>query len=285
MLDQAAQLRRLVSEAARREAERESGPCTVVVSGGSPGVGATTLAVNLAAALAGEALRVVLIDADLHRADVAARCGVAGSQGIGEVLTGRKNIHEALQRGPAGIQILAGNAQAETRACASDRANERLVRQMRSLGPHADWLLVDAGNQPSEITARLWSAADRVLLVASPDAVAVMDTYALIKTLLSRQPPARPLELIVNQVENGTDAEDVHRRIDQSCRRFLGLSLALTVAMPHDPAAAVASHQKHQAALAHPNGPLAAAISRLMREMLDSHQERNVAELARVRTG
>src|SRR6185436_17726008 len=102
---------------------------------------------------------------------------------IGDVLAGRRSIHEVLQRGPAGMQILAGAASAEVRDSVGERAILRLLKQMRSLGPHTDWLLVDAGNQPSEFTERLWSAADRVLLVTSPDAVAVMDTYALVKTL------------------------------------------------------------------------------------------------------
>ena len=119
-------------------------------------------------------------------ADLAACCGLTGIRGIGDVLAGRKSIHEVLQRGPAGMQILAGTASAETRNDLGERAIQRLLRQMQTLGPHADWLLVDAGNQPSEFAARLWAEADRLLLVTSPDAVAVMDTYALIKTLLSR---------------------------------------------------------------------------------------------------
>jgi hypothetical protein len=43
----------------------------------------------------------------------------------------------------------------------------------------------------------LWSLAERALLVSSPDAAAVMDTYALVKTLLTRQSLAQPLALIV----------------------------------------------------------------------------------------
>src|SRR5206468_499377 len=108
-------------------------------------------------------------------------------------------------------------------------------RQMRSLGPHADWLLVDAGNQPSEMAAQLWSAADRLLVVTSPDAVAVMDTYALIKTLLSRQSLRQSPALVVNQAADEATAADVHRRIDQSCRRFLGLAIEFAGWLPLDP--------------------------------------------------
>src|SRR4051812_22066871 len=115
MSDQATELRRLVSSAPRTGARRHGGPTTMVISGGRPGVGATTLASHLAATLAQDAMRIVLIDADLYRADLAACCGLAGGRGIGDVLGGRKSIHEVLQRGAAGMQILAGTASAEAR--------------------------------------------------------------------------------------------------------------------------------------------------------------------------
>src|SRR5207249_2569842 len=99
----------------------------LVFSGGKPGVGATTLTVNLAVALASDAQRVVLIDADLYRADIAARCRLPDGPGIGDVLTGRKGIHEALQLGPGGLQVLTGSASAETRSKISDRTIQRLL--------------------------------------------------------------------------------------------------------------------------------------------------------------
>ena len=67
---------------------------------------------------------------------------------------------------------------------------------------------------------------DSLWIVTSPDAVAVMDTYALVKTLLSRQRLIRPIELIVTGADQSI-AQDVHRRVDQSCRRFLGLPVNL----------------------------------------------------------
>jgi flagellar biosynthesis protein FlhG len=208
------------------------GPRMLVIAGGKPGVGATTVAVQLAAALAREALRVVLVDADLDRGDIAAQCKLRGLVGIGDVLSGHKTIHEVLDRGPFGLQILAGSVSAEIRVGLNERSMQRLLRQMRSLSPHADWLLVDAGNQPSELAARLWSAADQLLIVTSPDAVAVMDTYALIKTLLPRHPASQFLSLVVNQAPDDAAALDVHRRIDQSCRRFLNASVRFLGGFP-----------------------------------------------------
>jgi flagellar biosynthesis protein FlhG len=213
----------------------------LVISGGRPGVGATTLAVKLAETLAADALRVLLVDADLYRADLASQCALAATQGIGDVLLGRKTIHEALQLGPQGIQVLTGLASAEMRDKASDRAIQRFVRQLVTLGPHADWLIVDAGNQPTELAARLWSIAHCVLLVTSPEAVAVMDTYALIKTLISRYQAQQRVSVVVNQSPDDETSLDVHRRIDRSCQRFLNRAIDFVGGLPNLPPGATST--------------------------------------------
>jgi flagellar biosynthesis protein FlhG len=206
-------------------------PTLLVVSGGRYGVGATTVSIGLARAMAQDAQRVVLIDADRQQADLAAACGVDQQAGIDEVLSGRKSIHEALHRGPDGLQILPG-AVSPAGLTLSDRAIERLLRQMRTLARHSDAIVVDAGHQATELAARLWHEADQLALVASPAAAAVMDTYALIKRLWRTQAIARPPAVVVSRAAGEDEAADVHRRIDRSCRRFLGVSVAYCGFMP-----------------------------------------------------
>ncbi len=264
MTDQAAELRLLMHGGP--DTRRWALPRSLVVAGGKPGCGATTIAVRLAAALSAEALRVVLVDADLQRADsqsgdLAARCGLAPTWSVADVLAGRKNIHEALVRGPAGLQILAGSRPDAHREPPGRRQIERLLRQMQSLVPHTDWFLIDAGQRASELAARLWSAAEQIVLVTSPDAAAVMDTYALVKTLLTRQPLHQPVSLVVNQAIDEAAAADVCRRIDQSCRRFLGLGVELAGWLPRDPRLAAGDLLAAAAAGAH--SPLDDALGRL----------------------
>ena len=279
-MDQAAQLRRLAIGARQLLASRDSNqpPRILVVSGGKAGLGSTTLAVNLAVTLAAHGLRIVLIDADLYRADVAAHCGVSESPALADVLLARRNIHEALQRGPGGIQVLAGTQTAEARNACSERALARVLQQIQSLGRHADQVLIDTGSGPSEPTIRLWQAASDVLLVTTPDAVAVMDTYATVKSLLGRSAIACPLRLVVNRADDGEAAADVYRRIDQSCRRFLGLSVAMAGWLPNEPATLAALRRRQPLALAQPDSRLTAAIDLLASSLeITSDRQRRAA--------
>jgi flagellar biosynthesis protein FlhG len=144
----------------------------------------------------------------------------------------------------------------------------RVVRQVQSLGRHADLVLVDAGASASPATLALWQAASEVILVATPDAVAVMDTYATVKTLLTRSSARPALSLVVNQAANPEVANDVHRRIDRSCRRFLGLEIPLAAWLPVDPAVPAATRLGIPPAVADPGGPLAIAVDELATELI-----------------
>jgi len=263
MLDQATHLRQLVMRANRQAvADHADPPRLVVISGGKAGVGATTLALNLAISLASHGSRTVLIDADFRRADIAALCGRNDSPGIGDVLAGRHDIHEVLQRAPGGIQLAAGTHLSVDKALGSEKALQRLLKQIRSLGPHSDVVVVDTGYGYEEITTRFWQASDEVLLVTTPDAVAVMDTYATVKTILAQTTGLIPLKLLVNLAESAAIAADVHRRIDQSCQRFLGLPLELAGAVP--PAdSPLETGKRTPLVLAQPEAAFALAIEQL----------------------
>ena len=204
--------------------ETPAQPLTIAVAGGKSGVGATSVGVNLTIALAQQGLRTVIVDADLAGAAVAARCRVKPDNTIANVLAGNRGIHEALQRGPGGIQLLAGAADPQCRSLCTERAIGRLIDQVRELGRHTDAVIIDLGHNPTDLMSRLWRAADRVLLITTTESTAVMDAYALIKSVGPAREGKR-LALTVNQATTESLAQDACDRIARSCRRFLGLEI------------------------------------------------------------
>jgi flagellar biosynthesis protein FlhG len=262
MLDPGSELRRLALRAGRRSnVGDDSSPHLIVVSGGKTRVGTTMVAVNLAASLAAQGQRTVLIDADLTHAGAASVCGCEPSPGIADVLTGRQDIHEVMQLATAGFQLVAGSRTTESQAACNERAVQRLMRQVQGLGRFADTVVVDAGEGASSLTASFWKVAQTVLLVTSTDAAAVMDSYATIKMLWDTEPTESSprLQLVVNRTDSDLVTADVHRRIDQSCRRFLNLTVALAGGLnTHHALRAV--NQLPPVVLGEPDSPLARAL-------------------------
>lgn len=209
----------------RSQASAAPPPRLVAVASGRAGVGGTTIGVNLAIALAQQGQRTVLIDADLTNADVARVCSVSATATIADVLASKRGIHEVLERGPGGIQLAAGSDSAQCRSLCSDRSMVRLMSQIEALGRHTDVVVIDAGSAPTALASRVWQAADCVLVVTTPDTAAVLDAYALIKSLATDTGRAT-LSLIVNQAASEIVGSDVHQRIERSCRRFIGQEIA-----------------------------------------------------------
>ncbi|WP_259608242.1 MULTISPECIES: CpsD/CapB family tyrosine-protein kinase [Microbacterium] len=75
-------------------------PRRIVVTSALPGDGKSTVAANLAAMLAANGEHVALIDGDLRRPTVAATMGLVPGAGLTDVLAGRAELIEVLQRAP-----------------------------------------------------------------------------------------------------------------------------------------------------------------------------------------
>ena len=234
MSDQASELRNLVLKANwPTAASQEPAPRQIVVATGREGTGATTVAINLAVALARNGQRAVLLEADMTGSGFDSIIGTQNAMGMRDVISARRDIHEVLALGPGGIQVAsAGTSSLPNQV--NDRSVQRLQKQIAALGRYADVVVIDAGHRSSPLATGLWQTASEVLLVTTPDAVAIMETYSLIKAICGKKLAAPPLYLIANRVGSQPEAKDVHARLDRSVHRFLGLSLSLAGALPEE---------------------------------------------------
>jgi len=223
VLDQATELRRLVREAAPAVFGRGCArPRLVAVAGGAGGIGTTTLAVNLAVALAQAGRRTILADASLAGRDAAALCGLDCRRGAIDRPIGESKLADLIQPGPGGLRILAKSEVNET-PWRSFPIENCLLDHLATLSSMADWVVVDAGNSPGQQSRRLWRAADALLLVATPEPSSIMNAYAAVKALAPQETPPELFSVISRAP--AAAAEEIHARLAQACRRFLGIRL------------------------------------------------------------
>ncbi|QDU98240.1 MinD/ParA family ATP-binding protein [Lignipirellula cremea] len=262
MPDQAAELRSLMRNA-EQSRPRTNGPAApiLVVQGGKGGVGATWLSVNLAIGLALQGGRTVLVDANLNHADAASYCGVQDRDTIAEVMRGERDLREVLQPGPAGLLVAAGAWAPSFMAEASDRMQQRLVDQIRTLGSHAERIVVDLGAGTGPLARKFWQAADQALVVATPDTAALMDSYATIKTL--HRAGQAEIGFLVNQAKSSAEADELFARLERSCRRFLNTPITSYGDIPSDPLLPSSIEQGEPLLLLRPQADASAGIQRL----------------------
>ena len=292
MHDQADELRQLVlrasqSVAARPAAADSDRPILVAVAGAKGGVGTTTVSVNLAVEMTRQGKQVVLVDANLGSADATALCGLADDPGalseatppgsVADVLAARRSVHEVLRRGPQGLLVLPGvwtggeMSPGDLADCAPSR-QRRLIAELMQLQGHVDYVVLDVGSGLSNAVRRFWEAADCVLMVTTPDDVAVMDAYATLKVLLpslnaTRKAPCEMLS-VVNMLVETTDAEDVQARLVRACHRFLGLTIRLAGAIVEDQSVREAARTRRPFVVQSPRAPAAQSMRNIAEALL-----------------
>jgi flagellar biosynthesis protein FlhG len=243
MTDQAHKLRQLIADTAPDAEIEATGPPMIVVTGGKGGVGTTTVALNLAAALTHTGRRTVLVDM-AHHADLAQLAGVeaASCNTVSDIAEGKCSIADALQAGPAGMLLVAGRWAPADAPEWSHVAISRLLAQLAELRDQSDVLIVDSGSGMTKWTHRLWQRAALVLLVTTVEDVGVMDAYATIKQADAGS-CSPEIRVLVNRFEFATAAADAERRIATACRRFLGRTIRSAPRVPRwdDAGASIAS--------------------------------------------
>ena len=231
MPDQAEKLRTLVTTAS--PAAAGEGLPMIVVTGGRAGVGATTVALNLAAVLADRGERVLLVDGAQQRNEMLEPAGLRRDveYGLSDVLSGKCAVGEAIVQGPAGVRMLLNRRNPRATRDFSRNEQQRLLTELQSLDESLDLIVLDAGRRVTLSSQRIWSRARLVVLVTTPDDAAVLDAYAAIKQSAAEAVPL-PMRLLVNQAESDAAATDAQRRMEAACQRFLSRPLPVLPALP-----------------------------------------------------
>ncbi len=227
--DQASRLRQWVRQYGSEGAGSRM-PRLVVVLGGRPGVGATTLAMNLAAAFSATGLRSVLLDAAMGRADATRRCGLRSQETLADVVSAGRTLADILQRVPEGFYVAPGVGPGQRLIGDARYSSQRILEGLRRLGGWAEIVLADLGTGLSAWMRALWRAADCRLVVTSPEQNILMDTYATIK-LLTTQVALAPIHLVVSRAVQ-KEAQEVYERLARTCLRFLALPVSYAGFVP-----------------------------------------------------
>jgi flagellar biosynthesis protein FlhG len=224
MNDQAKVLRQLVRhEAGSHRPQSHDGPQLVMVTAGKGGVGTTTVAVNLAVALAQAGSNCVLVDGNAVSGDATTLCGLDTDWDMSHVAAGWRSVEESLVDGPGGVRVLPGGWGLPGDPVWSETAQARLIDGLKALSSAADFVVIDAGSGLGPAVGGFWRAANLVLIVTTPDALSIMDAYAAIK--VHSEGAAVPVRTLVNRAADIQSADDVHARLARACQRFLGLTV------------------------------------------------------------
>ena len=190
------------------------------VTSGKGGVGKTFLSANLAAALARQGERVLVLDADLGLANLDVVLNLFPKITLHDVFTGKHSLEEAILPAPGGFHVLLAGSGMVEYSRLTPEVREQLVDVVQRVVPRFDRILLDTGAGISDVVLYTVSLADEVLIVTTPEPTALTDAYATIKVLATTQ-GRRDLRLLVNQVTRPGDGRIIRGQLQQVVDRYV----------------------------------------------------------------
>jgi flagellar biosynthesis protein FlhG len=246
---------------------------TVAITSGKGGVGKTFFSANLAAALARQGLKVLVLDADLGLANLDVVLNLYPKITLHDVFTGKAQLEEAILPAPGGFSVLLAGSGLVEYSRLTPEVRDQLLSIFEAVKPRFDVILIDTGAGISDVVLYAVSMAHEVIVVATPEPTSMTDAYATIK-VLSAQQSREQLHLIVNQVNRQGDGRSICNQLQQVVERFVqgpsGVSPKLTYLgdIPLDSAVREAVQKRQLVLELHPGSAASQGVVQIATRLL-----------------
>jgi flagellar biosynthesis protein FlhG len=205
----------------------------IAVTGGKGGTGKTSVAVNLATALAQSGRKTMLLDGDLGLSNCDVLLGLTPRYTLEHVLRGERALEEIILETPSGVRVVPAASGVARMASLSITEQHGIVQAFAGLPGQLQTLIIDTAAGIGEQVLQFCQAAQQVLVVLRDEPTSFTDTYALIK-VLSRDRGVRHFRVLTNLTRQPEEGQIAFRRLQRVTDRYLEVVLEYAGDIPED---------------------------------------------------
>ncbi len=262
----------------QQTAQSSNKTCVLAVGSNKDGAGKTTLALNLALALARYQQRVMLLDTDSSMDNIEVRLGLPAANNLAHVMNGKCTLTDILIDGPGGISFLPGAGGISALINLDSADFNRIASGFVQLDNIYDYLILDTGSGMSEEVLYFLQAADRVLLVTTPDPYDLLDAYTLIKTLVSNCSRIQ-LNIVINRSESEQEANTCVNTLNRALHEFLNIDPVYLGWLPYDRLIPQSEKDREPLFLSRPNAAYSQNMQMIAGKVMGMDNQRRYAGL------
>lgn len=222
-MDQAKKLREIMNSNTSKTVDKvttSKRAKVISISSGKGGVGKTNFAINFAISLKKLGSEVVIIDADIGLGNVEILSGVTLKHTISDIIFSNKNIMDIMGDGPEGIKIISGGSGLKELALLNDENLSYLISEIDKLQSIVDYIVIDTGAGISPVVIDFIMASNEVIVVSTGDPTSIMDSYILIKSLVTSGFKGH-INIVANLIKNRNEANEVYSKLNNASNNFL----------------------------------------------------------------
>jgi len=169
-------------------------------------------------------VRVLVVDADFGLANVDVMLGAASRYDVSYFLRGEKTLHEIIQLGHEGVRFISGGSGVNALLNMDEDQLSGLLSGLVNLEAPIDFIIIDTGAGINENILQMALASSETIIVTTPEPTAILDAYALVKTIVRRE-ASHPLHVLINKCESKKEAQRVQDGFTEVVGRHLGKNI------------------------------------------------------------
>ena len=169
---------------------------SIAISSGKGGVGKTSIAVNIGAALSGLGKKVAIVDGSLTTPDISLHLRVPFHvRSIKHILKEESALEEAVFHHKSGFKVIPGNIHADV---LEDFDEEKFEKLLRKLKEDYDFVLVDCAPGLGREAVSTIKSCNKMLVVTNPELASVVNSSKAIQ--IAKGLKVEPIGAILNRL-------------------------------------------------------------------------------------
>lgn len=229
----------------------------ITIASGKGGVGKSTLAINLGAALHKFKKDVIVIDGNVSTPNVSILLGMPRLPvTLHDVLAGKAKARHAVYVHPSGLKVMPAGLSMKNMKI---KQRKEIAHALNELAGNTEFAIIDCAAGLGAEARQAMEAGDELLIVTNPELHALTD--ALKAYEFSKEIGIKPLGVVLNRVNN-RDWELTKENVEEF------LELPVVAMIPEDENVKRAIMHKKPLIFAYPNSPASRAIKKLAASMI-----------------